>query len=726
MEEELMNYLNQFQQHISNQDYPAFLNLWEEYCMGDEIDGEELKQILSSIKNTPLAHPFGRHVESAFVLWETIKNSPTADDVFGLIYDLETINTPELADRAITYLSEKYGEGPHFQDKLRLVGLREKTFFQGSINHFKLLNHIEKNNFVFHLGGWGIGEIMDVSPLREQLSIEFDYVPGRKDMSFKNAFSNLIPIPKDHFLALRFGDPDALEIKAKKKPIEIIHLLLKDLGPKTACEIKSELCELVIPEKNWAKWWQTTRSQIKKDTLIDSPSSLKQPFKLRRSELTHEERLQTLFEKKPTANTLIHMVYSFLRDFPSTLKNPEFKQFLQHKLTDALSFEEISDAQELQIHFFLQDLNPKEGSTTVQELIKRFTNLEDIIQSMEIISFKKRTLIGMRKLRPDWQEKFLNLFLYIDQNTIREYLLTELLAEKKEPEVIKKLEELLAHPGKFPTVLLWYFKNIMRHAGLPLSDQNGKNRFFEAFLILLNHLEGITGHRDLIKKMHHILENNRYSIVRKIIQNASITTVQEFLLLSTKCHSLTDHNIKILHSLAQVVHPSLGTISKKYNKQAQEEVDITIWTTQDSYNQMKERIHHIGTVETVDNAKEIEIARSHGDLRENSEFKFALERRDRLQNELQLLSDQFNQARILIKEDIVTEEVSVGVIVDFKDEENLTTSYTILGPWDAEPEKLILSFQSQLAQTMIGKKVGDKIDIHGKEHTIATIRNYFS
>ena len=90
-------------------------------------------------------------------------------------------------------------------------------------------------------GYWAITrhrEIMEVSLLREQLSIEFDYVPGRKDMSFKNVFSNLLPIPREHFLALRFGDPDALEARAKKNPIEIIHLILKDLGPKSASEIK--------------------------------------------------------------------------------------------------------------------------------------------------------------------------------------------------------------------------------------------------------------------------------------------------------------------------------------------------------------------------------------------------------------------------------------------------------------------------------------------------------
>lgn len=45
-----MSYLDQFQKHLRNHDYPSFLTLWEEYCMGDEIDGEELKRTLTSVK----------------------------------------------------------------------------------------------------------------------------------------------------------------------------------------------------------------------------------------------------------------------------------------------------------------------------------------------------------------------------------------------------------------------------------------------------------------------------------------------------------------------------------------------------------------------------------------------------------------------------------------------------------------------------------------------------
>ncbi|QVL57820.1 MAG: GreA/GreB family elongation factor [Simkaniaceae bacterium] len=719
-----MSYLGQFQKHLGNHDYPSFLSLWEEYCMGDEVDGEELKRVLSSVKSSELASPFGRHVENALPLWEKIKETDLGHEILKLIFDLQTTNTPQLGELAFNYLRTRYPEDSYFNDKIRLIGLREMVSFQGAISNYELLTHMKKRNYVFHSGGWGVGEIIDISFLREQLELEFDYVGGKKDLSFENAFKTLIPIPNDHFLALRFGNPDELEERAKKNPVETIHVLLRDLGPSTAAEIKEELCELVIPQEEWARWWQTARAKIKKDTMIETPDQLRKPFKLRESEVPHEEHLKKALEKKPNASTLLQIIYTFLRDFPQTIKNEEFRKDLEEKIKEALSTGELTDSQELQFHFFMEDLNEGSPYSPTKELITRFTSPEDVVKGIEIIAFKKRALFDIRKLREDWPIFFLNLLLTIDQNPLRDFILTELLKAKKEEEVIKKLDELLAFPSRYPQVLLWYFQKIMKDDKLPISDVKGKNRFFESLLILLSQLEHSSGNRDLIKKILTFLTTARYNNIRKVFQNASKEEVQEFLLLATKCQSLTDHDIKIFHSLAEVVHPGLAKIGKKYTAEQHEEEPV-IWTTEKGYNKIKSRIHEISTVETVDNAKEIEEARALGDLRENAEFKAALERRDRLQSELKTLSAQFNQARILTKNDVDTQKVSVGVVIDFKDDNGEDISYTLLGPWEADPDKNILSFQSKLAQNLIGHKKGDKITIQGKSLTISNLRNYF-
>ncbi len=716
-----MGYLKDFRTLISSRDYPAFLRLWEEYCESDELDADEVITLFKEAKKSEFADPFGRYVDKIFPLWELAPESADKHEVFRLIIDLETNNQDALRQKVFEYLKNRYGTQKLFNDKIKLIGLRNKESFQGAVSGFELLNHMEKGNFVFHAGGWGVGEIMDVSFLREDLSLEFDYVSGRKDISFENAFKTLTPIPKDHFLAMRFGAADLLEEQAKKNPVEVIRILLRDLGPKSAAEIKDELADLVIPEKEWAKWWQSTRAKIKKDTLIQSPEDLKDLFVLRKNAVSHEERLQAMLESDPTPTDLIPMVYNFLRDFPEILKNSTFKEKLQDKLREALTHPELPESQIVQIYFLLEDMNVEKNSHVIQDIIKNAKSFENLVQAVDILSFKKRILMLARKSKSEWKELFLSLLFSVSQNPVRDYLITELISAGESPELNKKLEDLMIYPGRHPELFLWYFQKIMSTPNIPFSDKEGKNRFFEGFFVLLNNLENTSTHKDMIKKMHGLLTGGRYAIVREIMQGASLTAVQEFLLLATKCHSLEDHDIKILHSLAEVVHPSLAKTNSKKNAGPEESI---IWTTDAGYKKIKDRMQQIATVETVENAREIEVARGHGDLRENAEFKSALEKRSRLQSELKQLSDQVKCARVLTQADITTDQVGVGTIVDCKNKEGKLISYTILGPWDADPDLFILSFQSKLAQTMQGLKVGDKFQFQNEEFTVVAIESY--
>lgn len=716
-----MGYLVDFEQAIENQDAPAMMRLWEEYTSSDQVDGEDFKAILRAVKDSELHEYIGRHIERALPLWEKLGESETADIILQLIIDLQMTNIDQLRELTISHLEKKFHEDKFFHEKMRLIGLRgRRENFKGAISNYLLLNHMKKGNFVFHTGGWGVGEIIDVSMLREQLSLEFDYAPGRKEMSFKVCFTTLIPLPDSHFLAQRFGNPDELEEKAKKQPLEVIHMLLSALGAKTAAEIKDELCALVIPEKEWNRWWQTTRAKIKKDIRIESPSDLKKPFRILKEEIPHEERLQKALEKKPDANTLIQMVYNFMKDFSETLKNMTFKDSLIAKMKELLSFQEITAAQELQIHFFLQELSGEKEYPPITELLKKTESIEKLVKEIPIQSLKKKTIMEVRKTRPDWQQIFLNLLFTVEQNPLRDYILNELLGTEAEVELKKRLDDLCAYPQQYPEVVIWYFQKIMAKPSLPFGDDEGKSLFFEAFLILLNHIEQKGERRDMIKKMHGILSAGRYQIVRKIMKEASLKQVQEFLLLITKCHSLSDHDIKIFYSLAEVVHPTLA--KKRKGKLPSEEEEI-IWTTKEGYSILQKRIEQIGTVETVENAKEIEVARAHGDLRENAEFKAALEKRDRLQGELKFFSQQLNKCRILTKEDIDLKKVGVGTIMECVSPDGEKISYTFLGPWDADPDKHILSFQSKLAKNVEGLKIGDTFEIQDKKLSITGIRS---
>jgi transcription elongation factor GreA-like protein/transcription elongation GreA/GreB family factor len=719
MMETNMAYLKEFLERIAQSDYLGFLRIWEEYCYSDEIDEDEFLLILENSKTSDIRHSFGSHVEKGLHLLEKFKDSEKAEQALSLILDIQTTNSDALAQAALQFLEGKYASDPMFQEKLKLTGIKAGSF-QGVISNFKLLNHLKPGYFVYHNAGWGTSEILDVSFLREEVSLECDLVLGKKHLSFDNAFKTLIPLPQDHFLSRRFGNPDDLEKESKENPAKIVRLLLRDLGPKTAAEIKNELLELVIPEKDWNKWWQQARAKIKKDTKIEIPSDPKGLFSLFQEETPHEVLFYQELEAKPSTDDAISLVYSFLRDFPETLKNKEFKESLREKIEHLLDTPDLNTAQRLQLSFFLADLTGnKEIGKQIDALINEIADFEKLLQQMQILSLKKRVLAHIESARKDWKELFLELLFIVDQNLLRDFLCAQLVDQHLDA-LTKKLEELVQHPVYHPEFFAWYFQKILQQKSkkMPLSSNNGKCKLFEAFLTILAYVGSKPEMRELCKKMVATLTAKRYKVIRDLMEIATIKDTKEFLLLSTKCATFTDHDIKIIHSLAEVAHPSLATGEKE------KEEDV-IWTTEQGYETAKSRIEQIASKEMIETAREIDEARSHGDLRENAEFKAACEKRDRLQSEMKFLSDQLSIAQILQPDLIPTDHVDVGCVVICKDSKGKEKTFTLLGPWDANPEKNILSIQSRLAQAMKGKKKGDSFTFQEEEYVIQEIANYF-
>lgn len=713
-----MGYLEDFQEQLDRNDFRKFFQLWEEYCTADKADSEELIELLRMIKKSEMAKSFGQYVETALPLWQTISESEPSYQVLGLLMDLQNTNSPMLGEVAYRALEARHGSDPDFQKRLRIVGLRTRENFQNSLSAYELLAHLGQGKFVHHPGGWGAGEVMEVSSIREEVVIEFENLMGRKTLSFQNAFKALNPLPDEHFLARRFAAPDLLEQEARKDPVGVVKMLLQGVGPMTAAEIKDELCGLVIPEEEWAKWWQGARSKLKKDTMIETPESLRAPFRLRRAAVSHEDLFKReLSQKKDIPDTLI-TIYNFVRDLPDVLKKDDIRESIQDKLQEILQNADCTPAQRLQVQIFLEQyFSQKSKAAGVAEIIRETQDIETVVNAMEIMAFKKRALVAIREHRKDWKELFLSFLYSVQQSVLRDYLLKELKSPESLEMLKKKLHNLLTHPASNPEVFIWYFQKVVEGEDVPFADKQGQGQFLENFLILYSVLESKPEQRDLIKKMYGMLSGKRFQMIRNVIEGTSLEFLQEFLLLVSKCRTLSDHDKKIMRSLAEVVQPSLS------DKQKAKEAEDILWTSEEGYQRVQERLKHLGTVEIVENAREIETARGHGDLRENSEYKFALERRSRLQGELKTLSAQLNRARIITKNDVTTNEVGIGGKITLTDSKGKKTIYTILGPWDADPDKNILSLQSKLAESMVGKKVGDKITFREEEFTISKIES---
>ena len=111
------------------------------------------------------------------------------------------------------------------------------------------------------------------------------------------------------------------------------------------------------------------------------------------------------------------------------------------------------------------------------------------------------------------------------------------------------------------------------------------------------------------------------------------------------------------------------------------------------------------------NSKEIAIARSYGDLRENHEYKAAKEMQKILMRQKSELETQLVRAR---GSDFANPRVDVAGIGTVVRSVDLATGqpehFTILGAWDSDPEKGIVSYLSPVAQSLLNRKVGDEVE----------------
>ncbi|MDB2613925.1 GreA/GreB family elongation factor [Chlamydiales bacterium] len=716
-----MGYIKEFETRIGVRDFSRFLNLWEEYLTCDIVDPKELIEVLLIIKQSDFCQSFGEHVETALELVEKIEDEEKKYRVLSLIFDLQTTDTSRLRDVAWETLENRYKSNPNFRDWQRLAGIRGNGTYQAILHKFDLLSHLKKGAFVFHTGGWGTGEVMDISLVREQIQLEFENVGGVKEFSFNNAFKVLEPLPNDHFFALRFFDPDLLEEKAKKDPVGIIKKYLIDVGPSTAQEIKDAFNEVIIPEKEWPKWWQGVRNRLKKDPMMDIPKDSHGHFFIRDEAKSVKEHLQEVLKHQENLEQFIPILYAFIRDVPHALKEEEISNEIRDGLIKMLEQgqnEEIS----LQLALFLEQyFDKKIPDHDVQSYINKIEHPEELLSAISVTALKKRILEAIYRERSDWVELFFKTLESSEPVLIRDYLFKELLLEAPD-RLDEWLHKLVQRPQSQPDTFVWFFQKALSGKSIPYATKKGRCELLDALLILLSFIEHDEKYKELSRKIYHLLSGKRFLIVRQIIEGTDRSFLKEFLLLASKCHSILPNDQKILQSLVAVVDPTLS--SKEVEIEDRFNPNI-IWATQSAFEQSQERIKKIGTVEMIENAKEIEEARAHGDLRENSEYKFAQEKRRRLQGEMKHLSDQLQAVRVILKEDVMLDAVGVGNVVTLVDSKEEKVMFSILGQWDADPDKHILSAQSQLAQAMLGKKKGESFNFKDESFRVEEIGSFF-
>jgi transcription elongation factor GreA len=139
--------------------------------------------------------------------------------------------------------------------------------------------------------------------------------------------------------------------------------------------------------------------------------------------------------------------------------------------------------------------------------------------------------------------------------------------------------------------------------------------------------------------------------------------------------------------------------------------DVT-YLTQDGLNKLKKQLEQLMNVERPKISKQIGEAIEKGDISENAEYDAAKDAQGMLEAKISLLKSKVANARILDESKIDTSKVQILNKVTIKNQKNNSTmKYTLVPESEANLKEGKISVQTPIAKGLMGKKVGDVVDI---------------
>lgn len=717
-----MTYIDFFKIHISNKDVPEIINLLEEYCLVDDPNVEEIIGIISILSKSFVAPQIKSHLEDGVcLLVDRFKDSTDVWAILKALCSRIEISSPQLLQKIEQAIHNRYSDDEHFEKTMRVLDLN-KTKAHKALERYELLRHIKRGNLVHHRSGWGVGEITNVSFNGESLSIEFENSAHPINMSFVAASNTLSPLSTDSFWAQRILNAEGLMALGKESPEELLSFMLKATGPLSPTEIKDVLCEFVFPLSVWTNWWNRARSIVKKSSII---SIMETPAGKMWGIASTIPR-NTTSPSEPSDSAIEEIGISSMQEIETSIKaviNKSKKTTIPQELVDTVlsMLEQATDEfEQLALESFLNMANKLDTKTLMAHLRSVMqTNCLCLTATISKIpsTIATKHIVSVAVTNPhDFSaETFAELFCSKVGKPFRAAILK---LSRQTPSILSSISDAVSAMSGDIGSLAEAFTWLLTHKFIP--EQSASTGTIQQTLLLLEQLNKQNSNKEIRRKMLSLVKNEHYELIRNVFSQASKEDIQDTLLIASKSCVFAPNEMLLLRALASAVHPSI----ENKNASAHEE-KVEMWTTQKGYEKAFSRLKHITENEVMHLAKEIEIARSYGDLRENSEYKAALEKRARLQREVALLSKQLNTSRIIRDEDVSTLSIGIGNIVrliDLNTKDEL--EFIILGPWDTSPTEGIISFQSGIANKLWGKAVGDNVELNNVVYVVKEISAY--
>ncbi|MBV8641358.1 MAG: GreA/GreB family elongation factor [Verrucomicrobia bacterium] len=568
------------------------------------------------------------------------------------------------------------------------------------------LDQLKPQTFCLHKS-WGFGQISSWNLLLNQIVVDFD-TKKNHPMQLQYAAETLQALPDSHIFVRKVKEPAVLRDFAENDVPQLVELVLQSFGGKATQEqLQRALSPEVVSEGDFKKWWDNAKKTLRKDGRFSLPARKTEPITMRDGSVSFLDELITSFQKA-------HRLKDQLNSLDQILKNPDAFVAKEKELQPLVSqIEEIATRN--------QRLNPSQAiellvsrdelCAKLPELNKGPIGLPDLLREHEqrlgeIISHvpankQRRVLVEFPQTFPgDWVTRLIVILQFAGFRLIGE--IAKILVEHGQTEELHQtLNRTIKEHSISSEALYWLCKERGAGAFVDLIDYELMTSIFSA-LERDQFNESRRGSR-----LHDLLIDDR-DLVSDLMINAPLAQARDLMRRLMLTPAIEELNKRSLMARMIKTHPELQSMLSG-DSEDREAALIVSWT---SLQKRKEEYDDLITRKIPENTKEIGIARSYGDLRENFEFKAAKEMQTVLMRRKAELEDMLARARGSNFENADTSQVSIGTKVTLRENSSgETLEYKILGAWDSAPEQHVVSYQTAIGQALLGKKPGETVEL---------------
>lgn len=593
---------------------------------------------------------------------------------------------------------------------------------------------------------WGFGQIKRYDPTTNRLIIDFPEC-GKENHPMAPEFcvGKLEVLPADNILVRQKTEPDTIADLVKNDPAELVKQVLRTDARQSMSSIELEglFSRLLGPVKA-KKWWANTKRLLVQDPDIAVPDKKDGQYVLREDPLKPEQEILEKYHlhKNPRQKILLaEKLFEFCTgDLDTETSGEEGKyDFIiddLHRIFDELTTaikgaKRLSKAECLHGIWVRNDLcrhlkeNVDQLEPTSSSIITSCSSEELSALAAQIPqtpTYLKRILDLVTRVYPEqshWEDTIIAL-LRNSSGKFTTECVNFLIERERTDLVAQNMHEWLNAQALKSPVLSWVIRNrsskkyaeivrpLIGHtllAAILYAIDNEALQAASARRIPL--AEELSDDKDLIPDL---LEEAGYEVARDLAQS---------LLLNQGFEPLTKKSI-----LARFIklHPKIQSlVAGDSAGRAEQTLVVSQW----SLDARKRELEDIVRNKIPENKKAIAIAKEHGDLSENSEYKMARQDQETLLARKSQLENDLIAGRVSDFSEATTDNVAIGNTVELlPGDAGHPMRYTILGAWDSAPEDNILSYKTPLAQKLLGKKVGDTVQTEIDDAVaIWTIRN---